>query len=65
MKLKQCLIRALHTFAQTVGSVLTLDSIMSGVSWSTIGKACLAGIIAALLSFCKSLIIGIPENNPI
>ena len=62
MKIKRCLIRALHTFAQTVGSVLTLDAIMSGMSWSTVGRACLAGIIAALLSFSKSLTIGIPDE---
>lgn len=59
--LKCAAVRALHTCAQTVGGVLTLDAIMSGITWQLAGRAALAGLLAGVISFTKSLCIGIPE----
>lgn len=60
-KIKCAAIRALHTVFQTVGGVLTLDAIMSGVSWQMVGRAALAGALAGAISLTKSLCVGIPE----
>lgn len=61
IKIKAAAVRALHTFAQTVGGVLTTEAIMQGVSWQTVGRAAAAGLIAAGVSFAKSLVAGMPE----
>lgn len=60
-KIKCAAIRAIHTVFQTIGGVLTLDAIMSGVSWQIVGRAALAGALAGAISFTKSLCVGIPE----
>lgn len=60
-KIKCAAVRAIHTVFQTIGGILTLDAIMSGVSWQIVGRAALAGALAGAISFTKSLCIGIPE----
>lgn len=60
-KLKCAAVRAIHTVFQTLGGVLTLDAIMSGVSWQIVGRAALASALAGAISFTKSLCVGIPE----
>lgn len=62
-KIKAAAVRAMHTFFQTLGGVLTTESIMTGVSWQTVGRAGAAGLIAAGVSFAKSLVAGMPEVN--
>ena len=60
-KIKCAAVRAIHTVFQTIGGVLTLDAIMSGISWQMAGRAALAGALAGAISFTKSLCVGIPE----
>ena len=60
-KIKWAAVGAIHTVFQTIGGVLTLDAIMSGVSWQIVGRAALAGALAGAISFTKSLCVGIPE----
>lgn len=60
-KIKCAAVRAIHTVFQTIGGILTIDAIMSGVSWQIVGRAALAGALAGAISFTKSLCVGIPE----
>ena len=60
-KIKCAAVRAIHTVFQTIGGILTVDAIMSGVSWQIVGRAALAGALAGAISFTKSLCVGIPE----
>lgn len=70
---QKALIRALHTFWQTlagatpVGLVITVPMIREA-DWRDIGLAILAWLVTAVLaagcSFIKSMAVGMPETQP-
>lgn len=54
---KAALVRAIKTFAQTAGSMITVGSLMSEINWGIVGSTAL---VAFIYSFITSL-AGIPE----
>ena len=56
--LKAALIRACHTMAQTAVAMIGTTALLEEVNW----LAVLSGtILAGILSFLKSMVIGLPE----
>ena len=56
--LKAALIRALHTMAQTAVAMIGTTALLEEVNW----LAVLSGtVLAGILSFLKSMVIGLPE----
>ncbi len=56
--LKAALIRACHTMAQTAVAMIGTTALLEEVNW----LAVLSGtVLAGILSFLKSMVIGLPE----
>lgn len=56
--LKAALVRALHTALQTMVGMIVVGSRIDEVDWIT---ALSVSAVAAFVSFCKSIIAGLPE----
>jgi len=54
----QVLIRALHTFAQTACGLLIVGQTITEVDWLHVASV---AAVAAIISICKSVIVGLPE----
>ena len=73
IKVKSALMRAIHAFWETlaatspVGLVITVPMIREA-DWRTIGLSVLAwlgtAVLSAILSFVKSMAVGMPEATP-
>lgn len=58
-KIKSILIRALHTFAQTMLGMLGTETLgLFEVNWKSILSVCTMAMIVSIL---KSIVIGMPE----
>ena len=50
--------RALHTFAQTILSMLVVGTPITGFNWTNI---LLVSLTATVMSLLKSVVVGVPE----
>lgn len=57
---KAALIRAAHTFLQSVVGMITVGKAITDFNWKSI---ILVSLTSALISFIKSLLVGTPETN--
>ena len=58
--LKKSLIRALYTFAETAAGMITVGAAISEVNWLHVLSV---SAVAAVISFLKSIIVGVPESG--
>lgn len=58
--IKAMLIRALHTFIQTMLAAIGTVGTVSSVDWVMVLDMC---VMAALLSMLKSILVGLPEAD--